>query len=84
MASGPIIAYRKAANWNPLARRHPVGSALLYRKMTKSAGPHGGHGQNLFVDRTHGIVIAKVSVGVATRASASAGVLECRRACLRR
>ena len=41
--SGPIIAYRKAVNWNPLEPwRAPDGPAVLLPELTKSAGPHGG------------------------------------------
>jgi CubicO group peptidase (beta-lactamase class C family) len=41
--SGQIIAYRKAANWNPLAPGDPpMDLRSFYREMTKSVGPHGG------------------------------------------
>jgi CubicO group peptidase (beta-lactamase class C family) len=41
--SGPIIAYRKAGNWNPLDPGDtPADLRSFYRKMTQSAGPHGG------------------------------------------
>jgi hypothetical protein len=41
--SGPIVAYRKAANWNPLEPDDtPSDLRSFYREMTKSAGPHGG------------------------------------------
>lgn len=41
--SGPIITYRKAANWNPPAPGDtPADLRSFYQEMTKSAGPHGG------------------------------------------
>jgi hypothetical protein len=41
--SGPIIAYRKAANWNPLEPGDtPTDLRAFYGELTKSAGPHGG------------------------------------------
>lgn len=41
--SGPIVAYRKATNWNPLEPGDPPSDLRsFYREMTKSAGPHGG------------------------------------------
>jgi CubicO group peptidase (beta-lactamase class C family) len=41
--SGPMIAYRKAANWSPLEPGDAPGDLRsFYREMTKSAGPHGG------------------------------------------
>lgn len=41
--SGPIIAYRKAANWSPLEPGEPpTDLRSFYQDMTKSAGPHGG------------------------------------------
>jgi CubicO group peptidase (beta-lactamase class C family) len=41
--SGPIVAYRKAAGWNPLEPGDPVSNLrAFYRELTKSAGPHGG------------------------------------------
>jgi CubicO group peptidase (beta-lactamase class C family) len=41
--SGPIIAYRKAVNWNPLEPGEtPTDLRSFYQEMTKSAGPHGG------------------------------------------
>ena len=41
--SGPIIAYRKATNWNPPEPGDtPSDLRSFYRTMTKSAGPHGG------------------------------------------
>ncbi|MGH7309364.1 MAG: serine hydrolase domain-containing protein [Candidatus Rokuibacteriota bacterium] len=41
--SGPIIAYRKAANWSPLEPGDPPADLRsFYRDLTKSAGPHGG------------------------------------------
>ena len=42
-SSGPISAYRKAANWNPVEPGDdPSDLRSFYREMTKSAGPHGG------------------------------------------
>jgi len=41
--SGPIIAYRKAANWNPLEPGDsPADLRSFYRELTKSGAPHGG------------------------------------------
>src|SRR5262245_55131848 len=41
--AGPIVAYRKAGNWNPLEPGDtPSDLRSFYREMTKSAGPHGG------------------------------------------
>ncbi len=41
--SGPIIAYRKAVNWNPLEPGEtPADLRSFYRELTKSSGPHGG------------------------------------------
>ena len=41
--SGPIIAYRKAVNWNPLEPGEtPSDLRSFYRELTKSSGPHGG------------------------------------------
>jgi len=41
--SGPIVAYRKAVNWNPLAPGEtPTDLRSFYRELTKSSGPHGG------------------------------------------
>ena len=41
--SGPMIAYRKAANWSPLEPGDAPGDLRsFYREMTKSTGPHGG------------------------------------------
>jgi CubicO group peptidase (beta-lactamase class C family) len=41
--SGLIIAYRKAANWNPLEPgEHPSDLRSFSQEMTESAGPHGG------------------------------------------
>jgi hypothetical protein len=41
--SGPIIAYRKAANWSSLEPGDtPSDLRSFCREMTKSAGPHGG------------------------------------------
>ena len=41
--SGPIIAYRKAVNWNPLEPGEtPTDLRSFYRELTKSSGPHGG------------------------------------------
>jgi CubicO group peptidase (beta-lactamase class C family) len=41
--AGPIIAYRKAVNWNPLEPGDPPADLRsFYREMTKPAGPHGG------------------------------------------
>ncbi len=41
--SGPIIAYRKAVNWNALEPGDtPSDLRAFYRELTKSAGPHGG------------------------------------------
>jgi hypothetical protein len=42
-ASGAIIAYRKAAGWNPLAPGEPPSDLRsFYRELTDAAGPHGG------------------------------------------
>ena len=41
--SGPIIAYRKAGNWNPLEPGEPpMDLRSFYQALTKSAGSHGG------------------------------------------
>jgi len=41
--SGPIVAYRKAGNWNPLEPGDtPTDLRSFYRELTKSSGPHGG------------------------------------------
>src|SRR5262245_36372126 len=41
--AGPIVAYRKAGNWNPLEPGDtPSDLRSFYQEMTKSAGPHGG------------------------------------------
>ena len=41
--TGPIIAYRKAVNWNPLEPGEaPTDLRSFYRELTKSSGPHGG------------------------------------------
>jgi len=41
--SGAIVAYRKAANWNPPAPGDaPTDLRSFYRELTKSSGPHGG------------------------------------------
>jgi CubicO group peptidase (beta-lactamase class C family) len=41
--SGPIIAYRKAVNWNPREPGDPLTDLRsFYREMTKAMGPHGG------------------------------------------
>jgi len=41
--SGAIIAYRKAAGWNPLEPGDPVlDLRAFYRQLTKSDGAHGG------------------------------------------
>jgi hypothetical protein len=41
--SGPIIAYRKAANWNPVEPGDaPSDLRSFYAELTKSSGPHGG------------------------------------------
>ena len=41
--SGPIVAYRKAVNWNALEPGDtPSDLRSFYRELTKSAGPHGG------------------------------------------
>src|SRR5262245_13169238 len=41
--SGPIVAYRKAANWNPLEPRDPPSEPRsFYAELTKSSGEHGG------------------------------------------
>src|SRR5262249_59035360 len=41
--SGPIVAYRKAVNWNPLEPgESPTDLRSFYRELTKSSGPHGG------------------------------------------
>ena len=42
-ASGPIVAYRKAANWNPLEPGDlPRDLRSFYEELTKSVGRHGG------------------------------------------
>jgi CubicO group peptidase (beta-lactamase class C family) len=41
--SGPIVAYRKAAGWDPRGPADaPSDLRSFYRVLTKSAGPHGG------------------------------------------
>jgi CubicO group peptidase (beta-lactamase class C family) len=41
--SGPIIAYRKAVNWNPREPGDPLTDLRsFYREMTEAMGPHGG------------------------------------------
>src|SRR5947208_753923 len=41
--SGPIVAYRKAVNWNPRRSSDlPTDLRSFYRELTKSSGPHGG------------------------------------------
>lgn len=41
--AGPIIAYRKAANWNPTEPGDaPSDLRSFYAEITRSAGPHGG------------------------------------------
>jgi CubicO group peptidase (beta-lactamase class C family) len=41
--SGPIVAYRKAVNWNPLEPGDTVSDLRsFYRELTNSSGPHGG------------------------------------------
>jgi CubicO group peptidase (beta-lactamase class C family) len=41
--SGPIIAYRKAGNWNPLGPGDsPSDLRSFFQEMTKSGGSHGG------------------------------------------
>ena len=41
--SGPIIAYRKAMNWNPREPDDPLTDLRsFYREMTEAVGPHGG------------------------------------------
>jgi CubicO group peptidase (beta-lactamase class C family) len=41
--SGPIISYRKAANWNVLEPGEtPSDLRSFYRLLTKASGPHGG------------------------------------------
>jgi len=41
--SGAIVAYRKAANWNPLAPGDaPSDLRSFYRELTESSGRHGG------------------------------------------
>ena len=41
--SGAIVAYRKAANWNPPAPGDaPTDLRSFYRELTESAGRHGG------------------------------------------
>ena len=42
-SAGPIIAYRKATNWQPLEPGEaPSDLRSFYREMTESGGPHGG------------------------------------------
>jgi CubicO group peptidase (beta-lactamase class C family) len=42
-SSGAIIAYRKAAGWNPLdPGDEPSDLRSFYRQLTDAAGPHGG------------------------------------------
>lgn len=41
--SGPIIEYRKATNWNPLAPGETASDLRsFYRSLTQPDGPHGG------------------------------------------
>jgi len=41
--SGPIVAYRKATNWNPLdPGEQPSDLRSFYRNLTETSGPHGG------------------------------------------
>jgi CubicO group peptidase (beta-lactamase class C family) len=41
--TGPIVAYRKAGNWNPVEPGDPPTDLRSFsRELTKSAGPHGG------------------------------------------
>jgi CubicO group peptidase (beta-lactamase class C family) len=41
--SGPIVAYRKATNWNPLEPgERPSDLHSFYRELTRTSGPHGG------------------------------------------
>jgi len=41
--AGPIVAYRKAASWNPLEPGDVPGDLRsFYAELTKSTGPHGG------------------------------------------
>jgi CubicO group peptidase (beta-lactamase class C family) len=41
--SGPIIAYRKATNWNPLGPGEAESDLrAFYAELTESDGPHGG------------------------------------------
>src|SRR5262249_33703712 len=41
--SGPIVSYRKAANWNPLGPGEtPSDLRSFYRELSKASGPHGG------------------------------------------
>ena len=41
--SGPIIEYRKATNWNPLAPGEPLSDLRAYfRQLTEADRPHGG------------------------------------------
>jgi CubicO group peptidase (beta-lactamase class C family) len=41
--SGPIVAYRKAAGWNPSEPGEPpTDLRSFFRELTKSAGAHGG------------------------------------------
>ena len=43
-SSGPIIAYRKATNWNPLEPgEKPSDLRTFFQEMRQSLGPHGGH-----------------------------------------
>ena len=41
--SGPIVAYRKATGWNPLAPgERPTDLRSFFSTLTQSTGPHGG------------------------------------------
>lgn len=41
--SGPIIAYRKSTNWNPLEPcETPSDLRSFFRELTERSGPHGG------------------------------------------
>jgi len=41
--SGPIISYRKATNWNPLAPGDtPIDLRSFFQELTEPDGPHGG------------------------------------------
>jgi CubicO group peptidase (beta-lactamase class C family) len=40
--SGPMIAYRRAAGWNPLEGEQPSDLRSFFRDLTESDGRHGG------------------------------------------